>query len=528
VRAGRLEGGLKNLTHTRGIRAFKTSGVARAAFALSVLTALLGIRFGTFAASGADSYGYVSQADLWLQGTLIIDEPLAAEAPWRYANWTLTPFGYRPGDRRGTMVPTYSPGLPIVMSVFKAIGGRRAVFYVVPLFGAAMVWLTFLLGARLGGPVSGLVAAATLLTSPPFLFQLMWPMSDVPAATWWLLSIVLALGGTMTQVVLAGLAATFAILTRPNLIVLAVPIIVFVARGDPSRASGSPRAWSRGEGLKRAAGFVGAMLPGVIAIAAVNWYLYESPFASGYGTFGSIYAGRYFAANLANYTRWLLQTETPYIALACAAPVVFARRGDASARRVSVLCLVVSALVFFAYLWYTPFDNWTYLRFLLPALPLMLALAGAVLIALAPSGLRHRTIIAGAFVAVVAAWGLWAGRSAFHVRSDEARYIAAGRFAASLPANAVILANQHSGSLRYYADRITMRFEWLEPDVYAEALAYLREIGRPVYVVLDDSERAPFRARYAPVADVSWLDDPPLVVAARRVYFYVVPAPRQP
>ena len=140
--------------------------------------------FGTFSAGGADSYGYVSQADLWLQRTLIIEEPLADEAPWRNANWTLTPFGYRPGDRRGTMVPTYSPGLPMVMAAFKAVGGPNAVYYVVPLLGALTVWLTFVLGSRLAGPLAGLLAAAALLVSPAFLFQLMWPMSDVPAAAW--------------------------------------------------------------------------------------------------------------------------------------------------------------------------------------------------------------------------------------------------------------------------------------------------------------------------------------------------------
>ena len=84
--------------------------MTRLALALAFLTAALGIAFGTFTADGADSYGYVSQADLWLHRTLIIDEPLAGEAPWRNANWTLTAFGYRPGDRRGTIVPTYSAG----------------------------------------------------------------------------------------------------------------------------------------------------------------------------------------------------------------------------------------------------------------------------------------------------------------------------------------------------------------------------------------------------------------------------------
>ncbi|MBI4887487.1 MAG: glycosyltransferase family 39 protein [Acidobacteria bacterium] len=484
--------------------------MTRAALALACLTAVLGIRFGTFAAGGADSYGYVSQAGLWLRGTLIIDEPLAGEAPWRYANWTLTPFGYRPGDERGTMVPTYSPGLPMVMAAFQAIGGRGAVFYVVPLLGALAVWLTFLLGARLGGPPAGLVAAVLLVASPPFLFQLMWPMSDVPAAAWWLLAIVLAIRGGTASVVLAGLAAAVAVLTRPNLVVLALPILAFVL--------------SR-QGLARGAAFVAAMLPGPIAIAAINRHLYESALASGYGTFSTIYAGRYFAANVVNYTTWLLQTSTPFILLALAAPRLFRRCGDEPARRISVLCLAVSAVALLSYLWYTPFDHWTYLRFLLPALPLMLASAAAVLMYLAPSAPRRRAAAVGVVAAIVAGWGVWTGRGAFHVRTEEARYIAAGRFAEALPYNAVILANQHSGSLRYYANRITMRFEWLAPDMYRPALDYMRQIGRPVYVVLDAGEREVFRARYAPVADVSWLDGPPVLLAARTVYFYAVPPP---
>src|SRR6266545_4623958 len=111
-------------------------GLTWLALALALTAAALGLRFGTFVASGSDSYGYVSQADLWLHRTLIIDEPLSAEAPWRYANFTLTPLGYHPGDKRGTMVPTYSPGLPMAMAGFKAIAGGQAIYWVVPLMGA--------------------------------------------------------------------------------------------------------------------------------------------------------------------------------------------------------------------------------------------------------------------------------------------------------------------------------------------------------------------------------------------------------
>ena len=106
------------------------------------------------------------------------------------------------------------------------------------------------------------------------------------------------------------------------------------------------------------------------------------------------------------------------------------------------------------------------------------------------------------------------------MRDAEARYRVAAQFAASLPENALFLCNLHSGSLRYYANRLTLRFEWLEPDVYVDALRQIRESGRPLFVVLDEAEREVFRARYATVSDLSWLDEPPTLLAAKRVYFY--------
>jgi hypothetical protein len=536
--------------------------LTRLALALAFLTAALGIAFGTFTAGGADSYGYVSQADLWLQGTLIIDEPLAAEAPWRNANWTLTPFGYRPGDRRGTMVPTYSPGLPMVMAAFKAVGGPNAVYYVVPLLGALTVWLTFVLGSRLAGPLAGLLAATALTASPAFLFQLMWPMSDVPATAWWLLSVVLAIRGTshgappldipeeprgwlpVSLAALraartavrsdapstksafraaqrstwscagAGLAAAVAVLTRPNLVVLVMPLLAFVVT-RPERMLDRYRA---------AAVFTCAMLPGAIGIGAINRYLYESAFNSGYGSFSTIYASEHFWPNLQNFAAWLLMTQTPFIGLGIVAPLLFHRRGDSQARSIAVLGLGFSVIAVASYLWYTPYGDWTYLRFLLPAFPLMLALAASVFVLAAPGRPRWQMASVTALALMLAIRGVWVGRSAFHVRADEARYVAAGRIGAGLPDNAVILSNQHSGSLRYYAGRITMRFEWLDPDMYVPALEYFERLSRPVYVVLDDWEREIFRSRYGAVSDLSWLDRPPLLQAGQRVYFYAVPS----
>ena len=51
------------------------------------------LSLGSHVASGADSYGYVSQARLWFQGSLIQPEPLARLAAWPNAAATLAPLG---------------------------------------------------------------------------------------------------------------------------------------------------------------------------------------------------------------------------------------------------------------------------------------------------------------------------------------------------------------------------------------------------------------------------------------------------
>ena len=231
--------------------------------ALAGVTLALGLRFGTFTASGADSYGYVSQADLWLNGTLIIEQPLHDQVTWRWANWTLSPLGYRPGQTGGTMVPSYAPGLPLLMAAFKFIGGDVALYSVVPLLGALAVWLTSRLGLTLAGPPAAALAAFALMVSPIFLFQLVYPMSDVPATAWWLAAIVTALGGSTLFAVLSGLAAAVAILTRPNLFPLAGLVLgLTLAHHGLNRV-----------GVRRAAAFTVAALPGPIAVAIINNHL---------------------------------------------------------------------------------------------------------------------------------------------------------------------------------------------------------------------------------------------------------------
>ena len=90
-------------------------------------------------------------------------------------------------------MPLCPAGLSLLMAAAVALGGERALFLVVPLLGALAVWCAFLIGRRLGGPVAGAASAVLLACSPTFLYQLVQPMSDVPAAALWLAALALAL-----------------------------------------------------------------------------------------------------------------------------------------------------------------------------------------------------------------------------------------------------------------------------------------------------------------------------------------------
>ena len=235
--AGRPDGGAAQIEAGSGCRAW----APRIAAGIALVSLLVAIRLGIFAAGGSDSYGYVSQASLWASGRLVTPDPLAALEPALGA--AVAPMGYRLATTPGAIVPIYPPGLPMAMAVALKAGGATAVYYVVPLLGALAVWLTYLLGARVDRPVTGMMAAILVAFSPIFMFHTFEPMSDVPVTAWWLLAWVLALSPSQLGGVGAGLAVSAAVLTRPNLVPLAIVLAAVVAANDAAHAA--PRALRR-------------------------------------------------------------------------------------------------------------------------------------------------------------------------------------------------------------------------------------------------------------------------------------------
>src|SRR5262245_49174675 len=283
-----------------------STACAAVAIAAAIAALAVGVRWGTFAAGGSDSSCYMNEARLLSRFTTRIEQPLASAAPWPRAAWTFTPAGHLPSPARAdAIVPMCPPGLPIVMAIARWF---RADSLVVPLLGALAVWLTFVLGRRLDAPPAGAVAAVLLACSPIFLYQIVQPMTDVPAAAWWLAVAVLAIGETPRPFA-AGLAASMAILTRPNLLPLAIVVGVYLAgveNSPPQRTRGTQRRtfsvssfppWWRVLGTSLVQ-FGAGLVPGAIVLALLNWRMYGSAVGSGYGSAGDLFALANVAPNL--------------------------------------------------------------------------------------------------------------------------------------------------------------------------------------------------------------------------------------
>lgn len=459
----------------------------RVALLLTSIVVAVGLANNSWAVGGSDSYSYASQMDLWLRGGLKVPVTMAREVPWPDALATFTPFGYAAVAREAAIAPITPPGLPLLMAAFKSIGSHAAAFVVVPLTGGLLVWSTFLIGRRLGSDRLGLAGAWLVATSPTFLMMFKSQMSDVPAAAFWTLATCWILGTTVSSAVAAGLAASLAILIRPNLLPLAAVL-----------AGWTILAAQR----QRLAAFAVATLPACVAVAAINNHLFGSPLTSGYGELSSLFAAENVGDTITSYLRWLVETQTPLVFAGIAILAIAPARLSSSARDRSAMRLLawLTVTTWVVYAAYPAFDAWWFLRFLLPSWPAMFIGTAALIMWLFDHrGARGRLSTAVVLIAL-GAYGLvvTAQRHVFTKDEGERRYATIAHLvAAQTEPSAMILASIHAGSLRYYAGRATLRFDLLDSSWLDRAAAWLNEHGRHPYVLIEDWEMPLFKERFA-------------------------------
>ena len=452
---------------------------ARVAQAAAVLVFLYGVGWNTRAVGGSDSSCYVVQADAFLEGHAVLPPPFPDGVLSGATPAELAPAGFIPSKLSPTSaVPICGPGLALIMAGAALVASRGAVFLVTPVCAALCVWLTFVLGRRMDDEMTGAAAAVLLACSPIFLFQAVQPMSDVPAAACWLAALTASARSDRRGQIVGGFSAALAVIVRANLAPLVVTLVALLR---------DRRAVVR---------FAAAALPGLVILAWLNEARYGSPLVSGYGGPGVLFAWAHLVPNLARYPRWILETQTPLPLLAFAAP--WSLRQPRGSRRLVAVSLASIVLVLATYLAYTVFDDWWYIRFLIPALPLALVLAVASVLRVVRGAPRRLAVLALCAGVGAWSWHVCLTLGIFDLQAIEARFVVAGEYVnEALPRDAVILAGQESGGLRHYARLPTIGWGAVPEDLLDRRIAELLSSAHPAYFVLEESEEPLFRQRFA-------------------------------
>jgi hypothetical protein len=96
---------------------------------------------------------------------------------------------------------------------------------------------------------------------------------------------------------------------------------------------------------------------------------------------------------------------------------------------------------------------------------------------------------------------------------DESRYVDVARFiAATTDPSAVFISWQESGSIRYYADRLTLNFARIDRGWLDRTVDRLRAMGRRPYFVVEGFETEAFRQRFSGRNRLGSLDWNPIAV----------------
>ena len=210
---------------------------------------------------------------------------------------------------------------------------------------------------------------------------------------------------------------------RPNLVPLAGVLMLWIF------AAGSGAFRQR---LTPVVVFGFGVLPFALGVMAIQNAMYGGPLKSGYGQLGALFTASHVLPNLRRYPRWMIETESPVIVLALVAPWLCAPRVRKSFAAWALLAF--AAATFACYLPYVVFDAWWYLRFVLPALAVLLALSAAVLVRLV-ARLRpaRRAPVLGLAVGLLVVFYLdiAAHRQVFQLRQIESRFRVAGEYVAS-------------------------------------------------------------------------------------------------
>ncbi|MBI2518221.1 MAG: hypothetical protein HYV95_15170 [Opitutae bacterium] len=453
--------------------------------ALAGYAAWLAARFSP-EPGGADASGYLHSAQLLTEGRLVTALHIKPELRDQWSQ-DFQPLGFEATRRTTRLVPIYPVGLPLHLAGACLLFGWHWGPYVVGVGGAlATLVMCYLLARELGlsRPV-GMAIAGSLAPCAVFVYSSIQPLSDTLATFWCCTAVWTALRarrGSMVAAAACGVAFSIAVLVRPSNALL-LPALALLW-GD----------WKK-IGLTALAG-----IPVAVALGFYQNALYGSPWRSGYGELSLLFSPDYFWPTMGHFAVWVGRL-LPMGVFGLVASVFLVRRG-VQRREVTALLLWVGAFVFFHAFYVWSRLDWSFLRFLAPAFPAMLLLAGLgmeeMIAQVNPARQPGTTAVVVVVVIAVAVAANALNRTP-NARKHDRMYVEAKEWARrELPPDALVVSMLFSGMIYFQTGHPVLRWDIVAATEGPKYLATMHRAGQPVYAVLDQSELADPRMKKIP------------------------------
>lgn len=447
----------------------------------------------TAVAGGSDSSGYMNSARLFAAGNLRTELRVPREFSGLELNLKhFSPAGFDLFPVHQDLAPSYPNGFPLHLALGARLLGWQAGPVLVQLFAAVgAVWLCYRAARELGVDYTLAGAGAAMLAVfPVFVFTSIQTLSDTLATTWTLGALYCALRGRAAHgwAAASGAALAIAVLVRPTNLLLAPGLVVVL-----------------GFDARRIGWFILGGVPGAIGLGLYNHHLYGGALRSGYGDIFAAFGPEYVAPTAVHFGKWLARF-LPTVMLAL--PFFALTRRDTRHRAVIGLGLIASIIIGFYLFCVYSHDDWTYLRYILPAVSALI-LAGLVGVeALArgrgarwPRAFRPVGALALTLWAAGSSWYWTRNLHTLYVPVYERAYEDAARLVRErVPDHALLVCCNVSGAIYFYTSLPTLLFDTVEPEDFARYEALTRGAGRPVYAAVFDIEEEDAIRRRCPGA----------------------------
>jgi 4-amino-4-deoxy-L-arabinose transferase-like glycosyltransferase len=441
---------------------------------------------------GSDSYGYGNLAKTLAQfkATATVKELAEFDLSQDYIAPFL-PLAYIQGPKPATMSTIYSMGLPLEAAAAAAIfGWDIGPFLVSPLSATLAILLMYLIGLEFGlSKKLSAVGGVLLGLFPTTVSQGLVLMSDAPAMFWSIAAVLAALRSRKNPhwAIAAGFAFGMSVLMRPPSALMLLPIVFALPIS-----------------IKSLIRFGLGGLPAAALLSLYNWGAFGSPFEGGYSSIGiyGFFQVATFRSHISQYIYWISILMSPAVLFFWAATAV-----NKSVRwrdRAVIISWFAGPFIFYcAYGIVYDYDaSWEYTRFLLPAIPALILgfllttqYISDLFTAPTDNGYNRATNIFVVLLLLLPVLATSASRihryDIYHLGAGVEEYKKAAQWAgAIIPQKSLVVSVGYSGTMKYYTDRPTLRYDALTPELWSVVKDHVKEKGYQLYALLMPYERS--------------------------------------